>query len=40
MKAKELGRSRRRAFFCKRCQKRYGDATQISPDQPSEVNEG
>jgi len=40
MKAKELGRSRRRAFFCERCQKRYGDATQISPDQPSAVDEG
>ena len=40
VKAKELGRSRRRAFFCERCQKRYGDATQISPDQPSAVDEG
>ncbi|WAN09133.1 endonuclease [Stutzerimonas balearica] len=40
VKAKALGRSRRRAFFCERCQKRYSDATQLSPDEPSAVDEG
>ncbi|MCQ4295514.1 endonuclease [Pseudomonas stutzeri] len=39
VKVKELGRSRRRAFFCERCQKRYGDTTQIATDNPSEVDE-
>ncbi|WP_313279460.1 DNA-formamidopyrimidine glycosylase family protein [Stutzerimonas balearica] len=39
MKAKELGRSRRRAFFCERCQKRYGDSAQVALDEPS-VDEG
>ena len=39
MKAKELGRSRRRAFFCERCQKRYGNSAQVALDEPS-VDEG
>ena len=40
VKVKELGRSRRRAFFCERCQKRYGDSSQVAIDEPSGVDEG
>ncbi|WP_213661841.1 DNA-formamidopyrimidine glycosylase family protein [Stutzerimonas stutzeri] len=39
VKAKALGRSRRRAFFCERCQKRYGDSTQLAADEPGAVDE-
>ena len=39
-KAKALGRSKRRAFFCLRCQKRYGDSAQIVADEPGAVDEG
>jgi len=39
VKVKALGRSRRRAFFCERCQKRYGDSTQIAAEEPSAVDE-
>ena len=34
VKAKELGRSRRRAFFCERCQKCYGDPTLVAVEAP------
>lgn len=34
VKAKELGRSRRRAFFCERCQKRYGDPALVAVEAP------
>ncbi len=40
VKVKELGRSQRRAFFCERCQKRYGDSAQIAAEEPSAVDEG
>ncbi|MCF6751209.1 endonuclease [Pseudomonas stutzeri] len=39
VKVKALGRGQRRAFFCERCQKRYGDSTQIAADEPSAVDE-
>jgi len=38
-KVKELGRSRRRAFFCERCQKRYGDSSQTVLDEPGTLDE-
>ena len=34
VKVKELGRSRRRAFFCERCQKRYGAAAETAGEAP------
>ncbi|AHL74295.1 endonuclease [Stutzerimonas stutzeri] len=34
VKAKSLGRSKRRSFFCERCQKRYGDSDQVSVEAP------
>lgn len=34
VKAKSLGRSKRRAFYCERCQKRYGDSEKVSVDAP------
>ncbi|MCF7203971.1 DNA-formamidopyrimidine glycosylase family protein [Pseudomonas oligotrophica] len=39
VKMKELGRSRRRAFFCERCQKRYGDSTRDAAEEPSALDE-
>jgi len=33
-KAKALGRARRRAFYCERCQKRYGDIYQDYAEVP------
>ena len=30
IRAKSLGRSKRRSFFCERCQKRYGDSDQVA----------
>ena len=38
VKVKELGRSRRRAFFCERCQKRYGDATHADIEEPRDAD--
>ena len=38
-KVKELGRSRRRAFFCERCQRRYGDSSQTVLDEPGTLDE-
>ncbi|MCW8158780.1 endonuclease [Stutzerimonas stutzeri] len=40
VKVKELGRSQRRAFFCERCQKRYGDSERVASDEPSGAAEG
>jgi len=36
-KAKALGRSKRRAFFCQRCQKRYGDGDDAHAEKPVQV---
>lgn len=33
-RAKALGRSKRRAFFCERCQKRYGQAAEQETESP------
>ncbi len=40
VKAKALGRSRRRAFFCERCQKRYGEAALDNVEAPCIAEEG
>jgi endonuclease-8 len=34
VKAKSLGRSKRRSFYCERCQKRYGDSEQVMVEAP------
>ncbi len=36
VKAKSLGRSKRRSFYCDRCQKRYGDSENVTPEVPVE----
>ena len=36
VKAKALGRSKRRSFYCERCQKRYGDSENVTPEVPVE----
>lgn len=36
-KAKALGRSKRRAFFCERCQKRYGGDAEPPPETPLQI---
>ncbi|MGA6099466.1 DNA-formamidopyrimidine glycosylase family protein [Stutzerimonas marianensis] len=34
VRAKSLGRSKRRSFYCERCQKRYGDSDEIAVEAP------
>jgi len=34
VKAKSLGRSKRRSFYCERCQKRYGESDQVAVEEP------
>lgn len=34
VRAKSLGRSKRRSFYCERCQKRYGDSEQVAVEAP------
>ncbi|GAB6390485.1 DNA-formamidopyrimidine glycosylase family protein [Stutzerimonas marianensis] len=34
VRAKSLGRSKRRSFYCERCQKRYGDSDGIAIEAP------
>lgn len=34
VKAKSLGRSKRRSFYCERCQKRYGDSERVASEAP------
>jgi len=36
VRAKALGRSKRRSFYCERCQKRYGDSENVTPEVPVE----
>ena len=36
IRAKSLGRSKRRSFFCERCQKRYGDSDQVAVEAPAD----
>ncbi|WP_217475353.1 DNA-formamidopyrimidine glycosylase family protein [Stutzerimonas stutzeri] len=34
VKAKSLGRSKRRSFYCERCQKRYGESEKVTLEAP------
>ncbi|MBU0811810.1 MAG: endonuclease [Gammaproteobacteria bacterium] len=36
IRAKSLGGSKRRSFFCERCQKRYGDSDQVAVEAPAD----
>jgi endonuclease-8 len=36
VKAKSLGRSKRRSFYCERCQKRYGNSDAVTVEAPSD----
>ena len=38
VKVQELGRSRRRAFFCERCQKRYGVPDEATAESPQALD--
>ncbi|MGE6528952.1 DNA-formamidopyrimidine glycosylase family protein [Pseudomonas sp. NPDC077382] len=36
VRAKSVGRSKRRSFYCERCQKRYGDSQNVAVDGPAD----